>query len=343
TFPTAPKTEVTAKGEIIYSEVVHENVRKLEAYVEEMASTDNVVTDAVNMEKIQEDVLKLWNGVKTQPEISEEQKGKIKDLYDSVVRSIKNEPAETHPHASQPRTRHVSSQFLCPHVSNVAPVAADKVSLLHLKRKVGTNWEYSSNLTGIYLDILHEIATFGTTFKDKNALLTGVGKGSIGVEILKGLLSGGAHVVITTSRYSRASVEYYQGIFQRFGSRGSALTVVPFNQGSKQDVEAIVDYIYGTLGLDLDYIPPIAAVPENGREIDGLNDKSELAHRIMLVNLLRLLGAVKIKKVSRNFVTRPTQVTLPLSPNHGLFGNDGLYSESKISLESLFIRWNSEN
>jgi fatty acid synthase subunit beta len=138
-------------------------------------------------------------------------------------------------------------------------------------------------------------------------------------------------------------VEYYQSIYQSFGARGSALTVVPFNQGSKQDVEALVDYIYATLGLDLDYILPFAAVPENGREIDGLDDKSELAHRIMLVNLLRILGAVKNKKASRHFVTRPTQVILPLSPNHGLFGNDGLYSESKISLETLFNRWNSES
>ena len=35
-------------------------------------------------------------------------------------------------------------------------------------------------------------------------------------------------------------VEYYQGIFQHFGGRGSALTVFPFNQGSKQDVEVLV-------------------------------------------------------------------------------------------------------
>jgi fatty acid synthase subunit alpha len=88
--------------------------------------------------------------------------------------------------------------------------------------------------------------------------------------------------------------------------------------------------------MDLDYILPFAGIPENGREIDGLDDKSELAHRMMLVNLLRILGAVKNKKASRHFVTRPTQDILPLSPNHGLFGNDGLYSESKISLETLF-------
>ncbi|KAL4066936.1 hypothetical protein J3A83DRAFT_4165578 [Scleroderma citrinum] len=337
TFPTAPRTEVTAKGDIVYTEVMRENVRKLEAYVEEMASGDTIST--VNIQKVQDDVLKLWTVVKSQPGISQDQKNRIKALYEGVVRSLRKGPESRH----RPRTRRSSSQFLRPQISAVTHVSADKVPLLHLKRKVGSNWEYSSNLTGVYLDILHEIATSGTTFKDKNALLTGVGKGSIGVEILKGLLSGGAHVVITTSRYSRATVEYYQSIYQSFGARGSALTVVPFNQGSKQDVEALIDYIYATLGMDLDYILPFAAVPENGREIDGLDDKSELAHRIMLVNLLRILGAVKTKKASRQFVTRPTQVILPLSPNHGLFGNDGLYSESKISLETLFNRWNSES
>ena len=341
TFPTAPHTEVTDKGDIKYTEVVRENVRKLEAYVEEMASGDTI-SAPTNIQKIQEDVLKLWNVVKSQPEISEEQKNRVKALYEGVVRSLRKRP-DPRVRPGVPRTRRSSSQFLRPQVSGVASVPEDKVPLLHLKRKSGTTWEYSSNLTGVYLDILHEIATSGTTFKDKNALLTGVGKASIGVEILKGLLSGGARVVITTSRYSRATVEYYQGIFQRFGSKGSGLTVVPFNQGSKQDVEALIDYIYTTLGMDLDYIIPFAAVPENGREIDGLDDKSELAHRIMLVNLLRLLGAVKIKKASRHFVTRPTQVILPLSPNHGIFGNDGLYSESKISLETLFNRWSSES
>ncbi len=345
TFPTAPHTEVTEKGEIKYSEIVRENVRKLEAYVEEMASGDTV-SGSVNIQKVQDDVLKLWSVVKALPEISSDQKNRIKALYEGVVKSLASSPEIRPPRVGTPRSRRSSSQFLRPQVTGITPVAnvsSDKVPLLHLKRKVGSTWEYSSNLTGVYLDILHEIATSGTTFKDKNALLTGVGKGSIGIEIVKGLLSGGAHVVITTSSYSRKTVEYYQGIYQSFGSRGSALTVVPFNQASKQDVEALVDYIYANLGMDLDYIIPFAGIPENGREIDGLDDRSELAHRMMLVNLLRILGAVKTKKASRHFVTRPTQVILPLSPNHGLFGNDGLYSESKISLETLFQRWASES
>jgi fatty acid synthase subunit alpha len=315
-------------------------VRKLEAYVEEMASGDTI-PGSVNIQKVQDDVTKLWNAVKTQPEITADQRNKIKALYEGVVKSLKRNPEPRQRVLSRSRRR--SSQFLRPQIPNTNTVPDDKIPLLHLKRKIAGTWEYSSNLSSLYLDILSEIATSGTTFKDKNALLTGVGKGSIGVEILKGLLSGGAHVVITTSRYSRATVEYYQGIYHEFGSRGSALTVVPFNQASRQDVEALVDYIYSTMGLDLDYILPFAALPENGREIDGLDDKSELAHRLMLVNVYRLMGAVKNKKASRQFVTRPTQVILPLSPNHGLFGNDGLYSESKISLENLFARWSSES
>ncbi|KAJ7769033.1 fatty acid synthase, partial [Mycena olivaceomarginata] len=324
TFPTAPHTEVTAKGDIIYSEVVRENVRKLEAYVEEMASGDTV-SGAVNINKVQEDVLKLWTVVKSQPGISQEQKNRIKALYEGVVRSLRKGPEPPRPRAGS-RQRRPSSQFLRPQLPAATSVSADKVPLLHLKRKVGANWEYSSNLTGVYLDILHEIATSGTTFKDKNALLTGVGNGSIGVEIVKGLLSGGAHVVITTSRYSRSTVEYYQSIFQTFGSGGSALTVVPFNQGSKQDVEALVDYIYANLGLDLDYIIPSPACQRTVVRLTAWTTNQ---------NSLTASSVISSPVPPKSF--------FPLSPNHGLFGNDGLYSESKISLETLFQRWSSES
>ena len=88
-------------------------------------------------------------------------------------------------------------------------------------------------------------------------------------------------------------------------------------------------------------MPSIQVLPEFSS--DGLDDTSELAHRIMLVYLLHLLDAIKTRKASRQIVTRPTQVVLPLSLNHGLFGNDGLYPESKISLETLFNRSSSES
>ena len=108
----------------------------------------------------------------------------------------------------------------------------------------------------------------------------------------------------------------------------------------------MVNYIYDTktgLGWDLDFIVPFAAIPVNGNEIDAIDSKAELAFRIMMTNLLRLLGMVKTNKASRGFETRPAQVILPLSPNHGTFGSDGLYSESKLALETLFNRWYSES
>ena len=64
----------------------------------------------------------------------------------------------------------------------IASISPDEVPLLHLKRKVGTNWEYSSNLTGVYLGPLH---MSGMTFEGKNSLLTGVGKGSTGSKFRK--------------------------------------------------------------------------------------------------------------------------------------------------------------
>lgn len=53
------------------------------------------------------------------------------------------------------------------------------------------------------------------------------------------------HTRTRTPRCNRKTIEYH-GI----GNCDSALTVVPFSQGSKLDVEALVDYIYAMLGMD---------------------------------------------------------------------------------------------
>lgn len=97
------------------------------------------------------------------------------------------------------------SQFLCPWNAGTTSVLVRPISLLHLKHKVRTTWEFSSNLASIYLNI----AIPRTTFEGKNALCTGVSKGSIGVEVVKGFLSGGAHIVIITSSYNHKTVKYY--------------------------------------------------------------------------------------------------------------------------------------
>lgn len=343
--PTAPHLTVDINGNMNYEEVPRQSVRKLEHYVREMAEGGKI-SEYDNRTKVQNDLQRVYKLIRQQHKLSKSSQLQIKQLYSNIVRSLSmNEgqimPSEnSKPNGSFKKGRNGRVN------GSLKQGKVETVPFLHLKRKEQHGWEYSKKLTGVYLEGLEQAAKAGVTFQGKNALMTGAGAGSIGADVLQGLISGGAKVVVTTSRFSREVTEYYQAMYTRYGSRGSQLVVVPFNQGSQQDVQALVDYIYDEkngLGWDLDFIVPFAAIPENGREIDNIDSKSELAHRIMLTNLLRMLGCVKAQKAERNFETRPAQVILPLSPNHGTFGNDGLYSESKLALETLFNRWHSES
>ena len=220
------------------------------------------------------------------------------------------------------------------------------IPFLHLKQQRGDRWEYSGENTRNYIDCLNTAARSGITFHGRIVLVTGSGAGSIGGMVLEGLLERGATVIATTSSFSQKVTEYYRAIYSTHGARGSRLIILPFNQSSKQDVESLAEHIYSAekgLGLDMDHILPFAAILEGDNEIDNLDSKSELAHRMMLTNLIRLLGNIKKQKARRGYVSRPTQVILPLSPNHGTFGGDGPYSESKIALETLFNKWGSES
>jgi len=343
--PTAPHLDIDAKGNMNYSEAPRASVRKLEHYVREMAEGGKL-SEYGNRTKVQHDLQRIYKLIKQQHKLSKSSQLQIKSLYSNVIRSLSMNEGQIIPNENGKAVNGGKKG----RNGRINPSAkqgkVETIPFLHLKRKDDNGWEYSKKLTGIYLDGLENAAKNGVTFQGKYALMTGAGAGSIGAEVLQGLISGGAKVVVTTSRFSREVTEYYQSMYTRYGARGSQLIVVPFNQGSKQDVEALVEYIFDPksgLGWDLDYIVPFAAISENGREIDGLDSKSELAHRIMLTNLLRLLGCVKTHKAAHGYETRPAQVILPLSPNHGTFGNDGLYAESKIALETLFSRWHSES
>ncbi|KAL7810421.1 fatty acid synthase alpha subunit [Trichoderma gracile] len=337
--PTGPRTTVDARGNLNYEEVPRASCRKLEHYVQQMAEGGKI-SEYGNRTKVQNDLQRIYKLIKQQHKMSKTSQLEIKSLYGDVLRSLAMNESQIIPKENG-KGRKPGLKGSSPNKGRV-----ETIPFLHLKRKSLHGWDYSKKLTAVYLNCLEEAAKDGVTFQDKYVLMTGAGAGSIGAEVLQGLISGGAKVVVTTSRFSRQVTEYYQSMYSRFGSRGSQIVVVPFNQGSKQDVEALVNYIYDTkngLGWDLDYIVPFAAIPENGRQIDNIDSKSELAHRIMLTNLIRMLGCVKTQKAERGFETRPAQVVLPLSPNHGTFGNDGLYSESKLALETLFNRWHSED
>lgn len=330
-FPTGPQTFVDERGNMTYTEVVRPSVRKLEQYVLEMANggplTKNPVVKKQESEAnfMERELGEIYSKLLSQ---NASAKPELESMYANVLNLLQSK-----------KEQFVSGENL---EGNV-PIPKDTIPFLHLRSKQEDEWVYDRKLSGIYLDALDQAARSGVTFARKNVLLTGAGVGSIGADILQGLLSGGAKVVVTTSRYSRQVTEFYQSIYARHGAAGSTLIVVPFNQASKTDVLGLTDYIYNTLKWDLDFIIPFAAIPENGIEIDGIDSKSELAHRLMLTNLLRLIGSVKTHKESIGASTRPAQVILPLSPNHGTFGSDGLYSESKLSLETLFSRWHSES
>lgn len=363
---TGPKTTVDAKGKIVYEEANKDSVRKFEQYVYEMAQGGSMTK--VEQPTIQEDLARVYSAISKQSALSKSTKMELDQLYGQLVNYISknkeitlNEATKTVLDNQQPSgitTPSEEEESTTPTSDDEIASLPDKTSILqpvssiippqtipflHLQKKTKTGWEYDHKLSSMYLDGLESGAINGLTFKDKHVLVTGAGAGSIGAEILQGLISGGAKVIVTTSRFSKKVTEYYQAMYSRYGAAGSTLIVVPFNQGSQQDVQALVDYIYDSkdgLGWDLDAIIPFAAIPENGSGIDNIDSRSELAHRIMLTNLIRLLGAVKAKKQTD---TRPAQVILPMSPNHGTFGFDGLYSESKISLETLFNRWYSED
>lgn len=341
-IPTGPRTTIDAKGNINYEEAPRASCRKFEHYVQQM-SEGGKISEYGNRTKVQNDLQRMYKLIKSQHKATlTSSQLEIRNLYRDVCRSLAMNESQI-----LPKENGTPAGAKKPSVKGPNPKGkVETIPFLHLKRKNLHGWDYSKKLTNLYLNYLEKAARDGMTFLGKYVLMTGAGAGSIGAEVLTGLISGGAKVVVTTSRYSREVTEYYQSLYTKYGSRGSQLVVVPFNGGSKQDVEALVEYVYDTkngLGWDLDYIVPFAAISENGRQIDGIDSKSELAHRIMLTNLLRLLGCVKTQKAERGFETRPAQVVLPLSPNHGTFGNDGLYGESKLALETLFNRWSAED
>ncbi|GAB1316589.1 beta subunit of fatty acid synthetase [Madurella fahalii] len=335
--PTGPRTTIDARGNLKFEEVPRASCRKLEHYVQQMAEGGKI-SEYGNRTKVQNDLSKIYKLIKQQYKLPKTSQLEIKTLYGEIIRSLAMNESQI-----IPKENGKSNGVL---KKGKPKGKTEAIPFLHLRKKTQHGWDYSKRLTSMYLDCLEQAAKDGVTFAGKYVLMTGAGAGSIGAEVLQGLISGGAKVIVTTSRFSREVTEYYQSMYARYGSRGSQLVVVPFNQGSVQDINALIDYIYDPkngLGWDLDYIVPFAAISEQGRQIDGIDSKSELAHRIMLTNLIRLLGNVKTQKATRGFETRPAQVILPLSPNHGTFGSDGLYSESKLGLETLFNRWYAED
>lgn len=353
--PTQPSVQVTENGLIQYREVPRIGVKDMEAYVHEMSRGPQ--TGSIRA------ILAEKQASSTAAAVSEASISGTADEHVDEMQKALSQLNDVHAYLIAQKAPEAVIAGLTQQVEKMKEAIAKATSakrapspkpspqqpsllpylfLRKASRFDPTHRAYDENLTNRYLLTLMKTAAEGVALDGKVALVIGCGKGSIGVEIVKALLHAGAKVYATTSRFNAESAAFYHKLFDRNGSKNSELVVLPFNQGSVQDVQALVKYVYDVEKCDLDYIVPFAALPENGRDIGDIDGRSELAHRIMLTNVLRLIGAIKEKKRSLAIVTRPAHVLLPMSPNHGIFGFDGLYAESKLGLEALLNKWHSE-
>jgi len=196
-YQTAPCTIVTKEGEIQYKEIPRPDAKKLESYVKEMAAGSKVAFK-INLEKVHAEVGKLYEMVKQLPQTSMANKDAITALYDEVVKSLNVGVNTNVGNAADRPPRRLSSSFVSPPVDQPVLVPDNSLPFLNLKRNLTGTWMYSKQLTCVYLDILTEIATSGSSFENTNALLTGCGKGSIGVEAIASDIKGkqGRHCCI---------------------------------------------------------------------------------------------------------------------------------------------------
>jgi 3-oxoacyl-ACP reductase-like protein/enoyl reductase-like protein/3-oxoacyl-(acyl-carrier-protein) synthase len=192
-------------------------------------------------------------------------------------------------------------------------------------------------------------------FAGRTMLVTGASPGSIALEAVRHLLRGGARVYVTTSTYSAARLRTYREVYEAAAGPGAELHVVPFNQASLRDVDALVDWLAAEVteptggGVrvlkrpdHIDVVLPFAAMKDGGT-VDTLDTRSDVALRANLVAVERLVARFARLARIRGVGHRPTHVVLPLSPNVGGFGGDGTYAESKTGLEALLRKHTSEH
>lgn len=199
-------------------------------------------------------------------------------------------------------------------------------------------WKYSEHQSKSYSKFLRQAASSGVSYEGKEILIIEATPMSVGAEVVKGLLAGAAGVVVTTSSYSRESNMYWQRLYTEFGSRGSRLVVVPFNQASKNDIKKLVDYILDAergLGWDLDGVMTFLTEPEPREDQDDSDSDSDLSPRVLSTNLKQLLNSIAKKKTQSTTGARPARVLLARPCNQATFHNSEVRMPSESSFEYL--------
>ena len=86
---------------------------------------------------------------------------------------------------------------------------------------------------------------------------------------------------------------------------------------------------------------PFGAVPAEG-DPTTLDADIAATLQVNLIGVEKLVGSLANEVSQRGADAPKVHIVLPLSPNHGQMGRDGLYAESKIGLETLLLRWEAE-
>lgn len=178
------------------------------------------------------------------------------------------------------------------------------------------------------------------SFSGRTAIVTGGSPGSIAWEMIKLFLQGGGRVIATTSSYGPERIQEFRKLYQQFGASGSELHLVPFSQGSRRDIEALLSWCFKRWVPDV--LLPFGAISETATLSLMNADQGTAALRVLLQGVEWLIGGLAREMKNGNILSRKTTVLLPLSPNHGAFGGDGSYADAKLALESLFAKWHSE-
>ena len=186
--------------------------------------------------------------------------------------------------------------------------------------------------------------------RGETALVTGASPGSIAAELVRRLLGGGATVVVATSTDTPARRRWYRELYRLSAGPGAELHVLPANLASFADVDALAGWLAdprtaarGRPDLRIDPLRPTIVAPFAAMATAGdaasAGAPAELALRLHLLGVQRLIGAVAAAVAEG---APAPSVLLALSPNHGGFGGDGAYGETKAALEVLLARWRSE-
>lgn len=189
--------------------------------------------------------------------------------------------------------------------------------------------------------------------RGRTALVTGASPNSIASWTVRHLLRGGARVVVTTSSFGDERLAFYRQLYAESAGPGAELHIVPFNQASLEDCDALVAWLFERVVEQIagtptvtkpewvpDLLLPFAAIKDLAT-MDALGTGAEVSLRAMVLAVEKLVGGIAAQLRDRGLGSR-CHVVLPLSPNEGKFGGDGVYAETKRALEVLAAKWGTE-